>query len=345
MKTRTLLRLLVLAVASTVAAFWAIMERPAYMAASVTDEPAFPALRQAPDSVRMISISGRFGGFTIEQTDDAWITPEKFGFEVNGEKVAALVTSLSDMRLVAQKTSRPELYGRLDLADPEEDPESRALHIVLSDAGGDVLAEAVFGKKRWRRTGSERTGIYIRRPGEEMTWLASGGETLEGAVEDWLQDEILDIKPDRRARIVIEPLGEDPYEIFRETAEEPFLLPDLPEGGIVGESSLNRIAGTLAGLKFDDLRPLQTMNLPSERDRGRFVTLDGLEITTERMSIDDDFWMVLQFGAGEDAGEEVRAEAAKLNAKLGSWAFRIPNYVAERIATPLSDLLENEPQS
>lgn len=345
MKIRTLLLLLGLAIVSTAAAFWAIMERPAYMSASVTDEPAFPALRQAPDSVEKISISGRFGGFTILRTDDGWITPEKFGFEVNGEKVAALVTSLSDMRLVAQKTSQPELYGRLDLADPEEDPESRALQIVLSGAGESVLAEATFGKKRWRRTGPERTGIYIRRPGEVMTWLASGGETLEGAVENWLQDEILDIKPDRLARIVIEPIGEDRYEIVRENAEEPFLLPDLPEGGVVGESSLNRIAGTLAGLKFDDLRPMQTMDLPSERDRGRFATFDGLEVTTERMSINDDFWMVLQFGAEDDASDEVKTEATRLNKKLGSWAFRIPNYVAERIATPLSDLLENEPQS
>ena len=105
MKIRTLLLLLGLAIVSTAAAIWAIMERPAYMSASVTDEPAFPALRQAPDSVEKISISGRFGGFTILRTDDGWITPEKFGFEVNGEKVAALVTSLSDMRLVAQKTS------------------------------------------------------------------------------------------------------------------------------------------------------------------------------------------------------------------------------------------------
>ena len=132
MKTRTLLLLLALAVASTGAAVWALTEQPAYMAASVSDEPAFAALRQAPDSVDSISISGRYGGFTLERTEDGWVTPEKFGFSVDAEKVAALVTSLSDMRLVARKTSRADLYGRLDLADPETDPESRALHVAVS---------------------------------------------------------------------------------------------------------------------------------------------------------------------------------------------------------------------
>lgn len=134
MRTRTLAILLVVAVVATSGALWSLMQRPEYSAAPAGELPAFPALREAPDSVARVEMTAREGGFVLLRDAAGWSTPDVGGYPVDGAKVGLLVSSLSDMRLVAEKTNKPELYARLDLADPASDPKSSARHIILTDA-------------------------------------------------------------------------------------------------------------------------------------------------------------------------------------------------------------------
>jgi hypothetical protein len=331
MRTGTLAILLVVAVVTTSGAIFSLMQRPEYSAAPAGELPAFPALREAPNSVARVEMTTREGGFILLRDAAGWSTPDVGGYPVDSAKVGVLVSSLSDMRLVAEKTNKPELYARLDLADPASDPKSSARHIILTDAEGEVLVDAFIGKKLWRHTGGARTGTYLRRAGEAETWLASGGETIERDVSEWLDKRIIDIATARLARVELAPEGQTPYEILRDGEVEPFLLPALPEGGAVSESELNRLAGT---------KPLADTDLPAERDRGRFITFDGLEILAEHARLGEEDWMVFAVSAGENASEETRAEAATLHERLSPWAFRVPDYIAQRVATPLEELVE-----
>ena len=340
MRTGTLAILLVVAVVTTSGAIFSLMQRPEYSAAPAGELPAFPALREAPNSVARVEMTTREGGFILLRDAAGWSTPDVGGYPVDSAKVGVLVSSLSDMRLVAGKTNKPELYARLDLADPASDPKSSARHIILTDAEGEVLVDAFIGKKLWRHTGGARTGTYLRRAGEAETWLASGGETIERDVSEWLDKRIIDIATARLARVELAPEGQTPYEILRDGEVEPFLLPALPEGGAVSESELNRLAGTLAGLKFEEVKPLAEASLPAERNRGRFITFDGLEILAEHARLGEEDWMVFAVSAGENASEQARAEAATLQERLSPWAFRVPDYIAQRLATPLEELVE-----
>ncbi len=340
MRTRTLAILLAAAVVTTGGAFWSLTQIPDYSAAPSGEAPAFPALRAAPDRVAQVELTTRDGGFVLLREGDGWSAPEYHSYPVSAGKVGRLVSSLSDMRLVAEKTSKPELYARLDLTDPDSDPTSSARHLILSDADGKVLADTYIGKKLWRHTGGERTGTYLRRAGEAETWLATGGEPIDRDLLDWLDKGVMDIATARLARIEIAPAGQMPYEILRDGETEPFILPALPEGATVGESALSRIAGTLAGLKLEDVKPVSEVTFPAERTRGHFVTFDGLEITAEHARLDEGNWVTFSVATGAEATEDVRAEAAALQEKLSPWAFKLPDYVAERLAALLEQVVE-----
>jgi hypothetical protein len=340
MRTRTLAILLATAVVTAGGAFWSLTQRPDYSAAPSGEAPAFPALRVAPDRVAQVELTTRDGGFVLLRDAEGWNAPEYHSYPVSAGKVGRLVSSLSDMRLVAEKTSKPELYARLDLADPASDPTSSARHIVLSDADGKVLADAYIGKKLWRHTGGERTGTYMRRAEEAETWLATGGEPIDRDLLDWLDKGVMDIATARLARIEIAPAGQTPYEILRDGETEPFILPALPEGASVGESALSRIAGTLAGLKLEDVKPADEVTLPTERNRGHFVTFGGLEITAEHARLDEENWVTFGVTTGADASEDTRTEALALQEKLSPWVFKLPDYVAKRLTTPLEQVVE-----
>jgi hypothetical protein len=340
MRTRSLAILLAAAVVTSGGAVWSLTQRPDYSAAPAGQAPAFPDLRAAPDQVAQVELMTRDGGFVLLRDAEGWSAPEYHNYPVSAGKVGRLVSSLSDMRLVAEKTSKPELYARLDLADPESDPASAARRIILSDAQGTALVDAYIGKKLWRHTGGERTGTYLRRAGEAETWLATGGDPIDRDILDWLDKGVMDIATARLTRVEIAPAGQAPYEILRDGEAEPFILPALPEGASVSESALSRIAGTLAGLKLEDVKPVAEVALPAERNRGHFVTFDGLEITAEHATLEEESWVTFNVTTGADATEDARAEATALREKLSPWAFKLPDYVAERLATPLEQVVE-----
>jgi hypothetical protein len=225
MKSSTIWILILVALASVLGATHALLQQPGYSAVDVRLAPAFPDLRARPDQVARLEIIGGGARFSLQRQAEGWVSADAGGFPADDRKIAKLVVGLSDMQLVSAKTRQAELYHRLDLADPEGDPESRAQRLVLRDNEGVALVDAFFGKKYWRRTGNARTGIYLRRSGEAQSWLASGGEAVEGSLVAWLDKVIVDIPPARLARVAIRPAASPAYEILRESPEEIFLMP------------------------------------------------------------------------------------------------------------------------
>jgi hypothetical protein len=118
------------------------------------------------------------------------------------------------MRLIEPKTRQPERFSRLEVEDVDaEDARSRSVR--LEDADGEVLAEAIFGKQRNRLTGVQQSGTYLRMPGDEQSWLASGGLEIASEVTAWLDSSIMDVASEEIRRIELDPLDADAYVVAR----------------------------------------------------------------------------------------------------------------------------------
>jgi hypothetical protein len=108
----------------------------------------------------------------------------------------------------------------LELEDPAaKDAKSRLLRL-LDDKGG-VIAEAVVGKKRLDAFGGNKSGTYVRKPGDAQTWLANADLDVSVAMRDWVQTGVLDVPAAKIAKVTVEIPGEEPLVIARDAATPP----------------------------------------------------------------------------------------------------------------------------
>ena len=291
MSPKAFLVLAAVTVVTTVAAVFAILGQPAVTTLRFVDQPAFPALRENPDAVGRITLTAPAGTITlVRETGDRWAALERYGYPVDRKRVRDLVVALADMRLIERKTAQPERYGRLQVEAPDADKAQSQL-VRLETADGKVLAEAIIGKERYRLTGTEPTGTYLRRPDEAQSWLASGGVQIEQEVARWLDGEIVQLDPAAIRRIEIERAGEPGYAAERAKPGDPLQLAGLAEGeALKQDADLNHLTGALSSVRLDDVKPRDQLSWPAQQHTAQIDTFDGVELTVHLAQIDDQYW-------------------------------------------------------
>jgi hypothetical protein len=380
MTPRAVLVLAVVTVVAASAAVWVTLQQPAAGPVQIGDEPAFPALREQPDAVAKVIITSPEGNFTLTRTADRWVAADRHGYPVAADKLRQLIVQLADMRLIEAKTSRPERYARLEVEDVADGASSRLIR--LEDADGTVLAEAIVGKQRQRLTGAEPSGTYLRRPGEAQSWLASGGIDLDEQVQDWLEEEIVALDGERVRRMEISPPSGDGYAVVRESPNAQLRLDGLAEGEKPKQdANLNQLLGALAAVRLEDVRPVGEIDWPDEQHTVRAVTFDGVELTLQLATLDDQHWLRVdaatlnqpeggqatpaeqsageqsqQAGeqtqqAGAEAEEQAKGQAAEeqtakeqaeaIEARTDGWAYQVSDSLFERLTKRRADWIED----
>lgn len=295
MNPKVFLVLAALTTVTTIAAVFAVLSQPTATTLQFVDEPAFPALRENPDAVAKIILSSPAGTITlVRETGDRWAALERHGYPVDRKRVRDLVVALADMRLIERKTAQPERYDRLEVEAPDaENAESELVR--LEAANGTVLAEAIIGKQRYRLTGTEPSGTYLRRPDEAQSWLASGGIQIDREVARWLDGEIVDLDPEAIRRIEIQRAGESSYAAVRDNLGGELHLTGLAGDETLKEDAdLTRLTGALSSVRLDDVRPREQLTWPAEQHTARVETFDGVELSVRLAQIEDGYWATFE---------------------------------------------------
>jgi Domain of unknown function (DUF4340) len=376
MTPKAVLGLAVVTLIATSAAVWVTLQQPAAGPVQIGDEPAFPALRERPDAVAKVTITMPAGGFTLTRKGDRWVAADRHDYPVAADKLRELIVQLADMRLIEAKTSRPDRYARLEVEDVAEGASSRLIR--LEDAEGTVLAEAIVGKQRQRLTGAESSGTYLRRPGEAQSWLASGGVELDEQVQNWLEEEIIALDGERVRRLEVSPPSGERYAVVRDAPAAELRLAGLAEGEkLKQDANLNQLLGALARVQLEDVRPLDEVDWPDEQHTVRVATFDGLELTLQLATLDDQHWLrvdaasaapdqpqgeqapvegqveeqavpqTAQQSRTEQTAVEGRAEkqageqAEAIKARTDGWAYQVSDYLFGRLTKPRADWIED----
>ena len=295
MNPKVFLVLAALTTVTTIAAVFAVLSQPTATTLQFVDEPAFPALRENPDAVAKIILSSPAGTITlVRETGDRWAALERHGYPVDRKRVRDLVVALADMRLIERKTAEPQRYDRLEVEAPDaENAESELVR--LEAANGTVLAEAIIGKQRYRLTGTEPSGTYLRRPDEAQSWLASGGIQIDREVARWLDGEIVDLDPEAIRRIEIQRAGEPSYAAVRDNPGGELHLTGLAGDETLKEDAdLTRLTGALSSVRLDDVRPREQLTWPAEQHTARVETFDGVELSVRLAQIEDGYWATFE---------------------------------------------------
>lgn len=302
-----------------------------------TGDKVFPDLLAQVNDVTRLAIDGPNGTFTLTRGEGGWTMKESGGYAGRAVKLQRTILGLAQLRLVEAKTLKKENYSKLGLRD-RATKGAQSSRVRLFDAKDLILADLLTGAARKSARGAASSGgVYVRRPGEARSWLASdNANDFAGEKRDWLERKIIDIKAKDVKSVVIRQAGAETVTLSKTSPEATaFTLENIPQGKkLISLASLSTVGAALADLLLDDVK-----NGAVQFDRTQTVTtdvttFDGLSVRVLTAKKDGKFWITLN-ASGND-------KAAAIMARTGGWIYRISNYAASKLTKKLDELLEDE---
>ena len=337
MQKRSFILLLGMTVVLLAAADHALRSGDRAVSPAVHNERLFPELAPHLGDLAWIRLSRGATKVNLNLVAAQWAVVEKGNYKAAQGKVRQLLLALAELTLVEPKTARPELFARLGLDDPSN---GKATLVDLQDRTGKTVAAVIVGKTRHDRLGDGSDAVYVRRPGEDQTWLARGSLDLPADVIGWLDRHIIDIPASRIASATLTAGDGTALTLRRETAAAKFAVLDAPaDSKLKGEAAIAEPAGALAALTLDDVKPAAELPVPQDNvATAVFTTFDGLTITLRLAPRDNAAqsadWVAVK-AAGSGAAE---GEAAAINSRVGRWTYAVPAARAKLLRTTLHDL-------
>ena len=358
MKGKGLMLLAVIAVAALGVALSLDPGGPSPDAAVAEDELLVPGLLEAINEVNQLQIAPAGApSVTLTRNGSDWSVREAHSYPANMKAVRAALLTLADARLLEPKTQRPENYAKLGVEDPESEGASGMLLTLTSDEG--VLAELIVG----RYEGRSRAGTYVRRAGEAQSYLVSGELTLERDPVEWLLREVLHVDAAEVNQVTVMHADGEQLMISKQGEQRTnFDLLDVPADREASSPAAgNALGGALNSLRLDGVYPAADVDLDSlEPLRATFELFDGRVYQVAAAQREGEALLHLagrfdreqaeaQFAAAQAEAEaetaaaaestdndpqvepvatpdfeQIEADAARINERLGAWVFVVP---------------------
>lgn len=336
MKPQQFAALAAAAVVSLVLALMAYTAAAPWKAA-VSQGKLFPRFADTASRVSTIELSQGSSKLLLERKGDVWTLKERDGYPANSEKVRALLTGLTTAELVEPKTRKVERYTELEVEDPAGS-NANSYMLKLLDASGATVNELIVGKQSKDAFGASRNGTFVRRPGDEQTWLVNSALEAKSDIKAWVKPRIWETQVNRIRKIRVETAGEQPYDIAWDVAAKRHRLTDVPKGKRVKYvNGADDIAEALTKIDLDDVRkaaasssdPVSTVEFEIE---------GGLKVTFKSRKTSDGEWLTLT-ATGEG---EAKAFADDLTAAVKDWEFKLPFGKADEIFMKRAELFEDD---
>ncbi|RMH29313.1 MAG: DUF4340 domain-containing protein [Planctomycetota bacterium] len=369
MSTRTLAVLAIAALVLLFAGAGVYLSRAERLRPDIP-ELLYPGLIDRVDTLAHIRLVGPEGEFNIRKDDrGVWRVDEYGGYPARTDYLRAAVLTLSDLKVLEGKTSKPENYSRLNVQDPGED--SPAILIEMTDEAGDRLVSIILGGIENVTPNQARR--YVRLTGDPRVLYVEGRAEVAGTPKDWIDKQVLSIPRALTHEVTITHPDGETLRLVRQTPDTRFFtLADLPPGAVVkDESEVNIIGGTFIYIGLEEVRPIagfdESKMTPGPVGTAR--TFDGFVMTARLFDYEGQTWARFEASVGqrepvadepadsagssedgsaagaslmrspEEVEELVRAE----NERLAPFAFRVFDPTIERLSTRRADVYDLAP--
>jgi hypothetical protein len=280
-----------------------------------------PTLARELDSVTRVSMrkGAATPSVTLHKSATAWTVAERGDYPADATKLRKLLVSLGDARIVAQKTSDPANFSIIGVEDPTQ-PGATGVEVTV--AARDGTHAVIIGK-------SGGDGNFMRRAGENKSFLVEPAIVVETQPRDWIDTTLIDVPVASIQSIEVKPATGPAYVIRRVKAnEDAFTLEGIPAGRKAVDSHALAPSNTVLGnLTAEDVAPAADIDL--SRPSQAILTLsDGAVITVIGAPVGDKRWIQLKSSKDE-----------ALTAKTQGRAFEVAGYRYDAIFRPLEQLL------
>jgi hypothetical protein len=362
MSRQQLVGLLIAALAVISAALYLSTKRNAVH--EVHGQPLFPSLAGELDTVTSLSVlkGSATPSVTVHKQGDAWTVVERANYPADVPKLRRLLLSLSDAKILEQKTSDPANYSIIGVEDPSKPGATGAQIELIAKTGKQDL---IVGKPA-------EQGSFVRRVGEKSSYVVEPAISFEAEPRYWIDTRLLDISADKIQSIQFKPDTGPAYSVRRVSEPTPkpaegksapnataaasaaaapstaapsatatppvaaasskFVLDGVPSGRqALDSNSLAPSPSTFSSLNDDDVAPVGDIDF-SKPSTVVLTFADGSVITLTGAAVGEKRW--IQVAAPKDAA---------LSAKTAGRAFEIANYRYDQIFKPLEQLLVPKP--
>ena len=321
----------------------------------------FPELTGKINDVSELVIHDGQTTLTVHRVSGKWSIAEADDYPALVDKVKQTVLAVSDLQVVAEKTSNPDLYKRLGVEDP--DSLGATSHLLTLTADGDELATLIAGETRRSKSASSAPGLYVRIPGQQQALLVEGRLTVSTDIIQWIKRDIINIEGDRVNRVHIQPADRPEAILKKDGPADDLVLQNIPEGKEQqSEYLVSRMATVLENIFVDGVRKEDSIDSTRPDAIIDVTTFDGLTANVRVMKSGEHTYALFSFaaetdrtagadgadeGAGDNEAEEEEVEvtpdqeAETLNKLVQGWAYQLSTSKAELFNQSLSDLIRD----
>jgi Domain of unknown function (DUF4340) len=330
----------------------------------------FPGLKDQINSIAGITIESASGTLNLKKQGEDWLIAEAGDYPARFDKVKQTVLTLADMKIQSEKTSNPALFSELGVEDITAEKSTSQL-LSLKDGSGNALASVITGDLRTSDIAGD-TGVYVRKPGANETWLASGVIQVSSDVIEWIEQNLVNIADDRILDTRIEHPDGSVLAISRAKGQEDFAVTEIPEGKESRSAYFINQTGTiLSNLTVENVKAREGFVFPDTATKTTVRTYEGLIASITTANIEGANYIALDFTVDESLmtatatatsdkpeqeaiviGEpekkaetapiDVRKEAAELNSKVTRWVYTIPSSKYALLVKKVTDVTQDK---
>lgn len=257
----------------------------------------------------------------LELREAEWVVPARNGYRADSNKVRALLLKLFDLSVNQRVTDLPESFEELGVAD---DSHTKGFgRVALLDDGGKELGALALGGQRTARPRADGAGAgngqFVRRVGENDTYLINQLLTLVVEPKDWLNSELVNVGQSRVRQVrqfKIEAGQETP--LFTITRRSPYRAGDVPQYDLEGaagaelqDTVLTQVASGLENARLQDVLSAEEAKETVFDRRTEYATQSGLVYSVFSAAEANGRNLVkLEVRFDPELGRQIEAEAA-----------------------------------
>lgn len=303
-----------------------------------------PAFAQAGERVlpNLETEASEVTGFELREGDfemsialrDGAFVDAASGYPVDPEPLKKLMSGMTLAEIAEAKTRDPARHADLSLASANAE-NGGGTEVILLNQDGDQIAHLIAGARDYT-LGGVTGGQYVRRSGEDATWLAHARLDPPSRRAGWFETRLIEVAADEITSI---SLTTSEGQVISMTGEGGTLSIDplLMEGRVTADSQLSRMTRLFETLDFTDVRAIPASNDTMDGAQLQADFSDGTGITLTKVAAAEGesalTWVRIDATGGTDTSETL------LN-KVGGFEFSLSATDAAVLDWNLDDLTE-----
>jgi hypothetical protein len=138
--------------------------------------------------------------------------------------------------------------------------------------------------------------------------------------------------------IAVTPATGQAFTLARAKPSADYAIAPAPKNLVLDQTGANDLAGAISGFTFADVRPDTGLDF-SAAGHVLARTFDGLAVRMDLLRQDADIWVRISAMAVPGAAPAIAAEASRIAAHAGGWAYKLPQQKGAALSGDLSKLL------